>query len=350
MPAAIDQLIVNGPYDEPTRHWRYDRESRTFSLESGRRPAGYVAATPGSRSFDDPGVFRPLPLVNRIRPRVKAWREADYPGVTGTTLRLLQHWRDPELWEERRFFCQLEAVETLIWLTEAPAGDRQGIDQDLAAAGDGGPFQRLCAKMATGSGKTLVMAMAIGWHILNRLANPQDARFSRHVLVIAPGLTVRKRLAVVDPADPTNYYDRFNMVPPALRERLRQGRVLVHNGHALNWETDDQLARRRTVDKRGAKSDLAYVREVLGDMAAASNLLVVNDEAHHAWRVPAGGKVRGVSRADVEEATRWIGGLDRIHRSRGILACYDFSARRSPPRGGRAPRRRSSAGSPATSA
>jgi type III restriction enzyme len=296
MPATIDQLIVNGPYDEPTSHWRYDRESRTFSLEPGRRPAGYVVATPGSKSFDDPGVFRPLPLVNRIRPRVKAWREAGYPGVTGTTLRLLQHWRDAELWEERRFFfCQLEAIETLIWLPEAPAGERQGIDQDLAAAGDGGPFPRLCAKMATGSGKTLVMAMAIAWHILNRVANPQDVRFSKHVLVIAPGLTVRKRLAVVDPTDPGNYYDRFNMVPAALRERLRQGRVRVSNWHTLNWESDEQLARRRTVDKRGARSDAAYVRDVLGDLASASNLLVVNDEAHHLARA---GRRQGARRVE----------------------------------------------------
>jgi type III restriction enzyme len=150
MAGGIDQLIVNGPYGEPERHWRYDRESRTFSLEAGRRPAGYVVATQGSKSFDDPGLFVELPLVNRIRPRVQAWREAGYPGVTGTTLRLLQHWRDPETWEERRFFfCQLEAVETLIWLTEAPAGERQGIE----VPGDGGPFNRLCSKMATGSGK-----------------------------------------------------------------------------------------------------------------------------------------------------------------------------------------------------
>ncbi len=323
MGGTIDQLIVNGPYDEPERHWRYERESRSFSLEPGRRPAGYVVATPGSRSFDDPGVFVPLPLVNRIRPRVQAWREAGYPGVTGTTLRLLQHWRDPETWEARRFFfCQLEAIETLIWLTEAPAGDRQGI----AVPGDGGPFTRLCAKMATGSGKTLVMAMAIAWHVLNRVANPQDPRFSKHVLVLAPGLTVRKRLAVLEPADAGNYYDRFDMVPSALRERLRQGRVRVRNWHVLNWETDEQLARKRGVDKRGAKSDAAYVQEVLGDMASASNLLVVNDEAHHAWRVPAESKLRGVAKAEIEEATRWIGGLDRIHRSRGILSCYDFSA------------------------
>jgi type III restriction enzyme len=143
MPGAIDQLIVCSPYEEPERHWRYDRESRTFSLEDGRRPAGFVVATPGSKSFDDPGVFRELPLVNRIRPRVKAWREAGYPGVTGTTARLLQHWRDPELFEGRRFFfCQLEAIETLIWLTEGPAGERQGLE----VPGDGGPFPRLCRR------------------------------------------------------------------------------------------------------------------------------------------------------------------------------------------------------------
>src|SRR5712692_9353081 len=136
MPRSIDQLIVNRPYDEPERHWRYDRESRTFSLVPGRRPAGYVVATPGSKSFDDPGVFVPLPLVNRIRPRVEAWREAGYAGVTGTNLLLLPHRRDPETFEARRFFfCQLEAVDTLIWLTEAPAGVRQGIE----VPGDGGP-------------------------------------------------------------------------------------------------------------------------------------------------------------------------------------------------------------------
>jgi type III restriction enzyme len=323
MASGIDHLIVNGPYKEPQRHWRYDRESRTFSLEPGRRPAGYVVATPGSKSFDDPGVFVPLPLVNKIRPRVKAWREAGYPGVTGTTRRLLDHWRDPEGWEARRFFfCQLEAVETLIWLTEAPAGDRQGIE----VPGDGGPFARICAKMATGSGKTMVMAMVIAWQVLNRVASPQDPRFSKHVLVVAPGLTVRKRLAVLEPSAPGSCYDRFDMVPSALRERLRQGRVLVRNWHALNWETDEQIARKRGVDKRGARSDGAYVKDVLGDMASASSLLVINDEAHHAWRVPAESKVRGVAKADIEEATRWVGGLDRIHRARGLLCCYDFSA------------------------
>jgi hypothetical protein len=180
--------------------------------------------------------------------------------------------------------------------------------------------------MATGSGKTIVMAMLVAWQVLNKVASPQDRRFSKNVFVVAPGLTVRKRLAVLEPSAPGNYYEAFDMVPSGLREKLRQGRVLVRNWHALNWETDDQLARRRTVDKRGAKSDAAFAREVLGELASASNLLVINDEAHHAWRVPAGSKPKGVAKEEVEEATKWVGGLDRIHRTRGILAAFDFSA------------------------
>jgi type III restriction enzyme len=324
---TIDRLIINSPYEEPQRHWCYERETRTFDLAEGRRPAGYVMATPGSRAFDDPGIFVEIPLVNQIRPRVKAWREAGYPGVTRITKRLLDHWRDPEEFDARRFFfCQLEAVETLIWLLEAPAAERVGIE----ITGDGGTFARQCCKMATGSGKTIVMAMVIAWHILNKVANPQDARFSRNVLVIAPGLTVKSRLAVLEPAGAGNYYEAFNIVPSALLDSLRQGKVLIRNWHALAWDSEEQIKKRRSVDKRGAKSDEAYTREVLGEMAGAHNLLVINDEAHHAWRVnwEAEGKyLRARDLKDsAEEATVWIGGLDRLHRSRGILKCYDFSA------------------------
>jgi len=324
---TIDRLIINSPYEEPRRHWRYDRKTRTFDLVEGRRPAGYVVASGESRAFDDPGIFVEIPLVNQIRPRVKAWREAGYPGVTSITKRLLEHWCDPEEFDARRFFfCQLEAVETLIWLTEAPAAERVGID----IPGDGGAFLRRCCKMATGTGKTIVMAMAIAWHILNKVANPQDARFSKNVLVIAPGLTVKKRLAVLEPSAEGNYYEAFDIVPSALLDKLRQGRVLVRNWHALAWESEEQIKKRRSVDKRGAKSDEAYTREVLGEMANARNLLVINDEAHHAWRVnwEAEGKyLRARDLKDsAEEATVWIGGLDRLHRSRGVLMCYDFSA------------------------
>ena len=258
---------------------------------------------------------------------MKAWREAGYPGVTSLTRRLLEHWVDPNEFDARRFFfCQLEAIETLIWLSEAPASLRVGIE----IPSDGGLFQRLCCKMATGSGKTIVMAMAIAWHILNKVASPQDTRFSKNVLVIAPGLTVKSRLAVLNPFDEENYYEQFRIVPGTLMDKLRQGRVLVHNWHVLNWESAEQMEKKRGVDKRGPKSDEAYAREVLGEMANARNLLVINDEAHHAWRVNVEALGKYLRQRDLkdsaEEATVWIGGLDRLQAVRGLLTCYDFSA------------------------
>ena len=329
---TIDRLIVNSPYEEPAKHWRYDRRTRLFDLADGRRPAGYVVASSDSKAFDDPGIFVEIPLVNQIRPRVQAWREAGYPGASGITKRLLEHWTDPEEFETRRFFfCQLEAVETLIWLAEAPTSDKVGVE----LPSDGGSFQRLCAKMATGSGKTVVMAMVIAWHVLNKVTFPQDPRFSKNVLVVAPGLTVKSRLAVLEPSHAENYYDTFRIVPSALLDKVRQGKVAIRNWHALNWETGEKIAGRRSVDKRGARSDEAYVREVLGDLGTARNVLVINDEAHHAWRVPAESKVRGVTRDQIEEATKWVGGLDRIAKARGILACYDFSATPFAPSGKR---------------
>jgi len=322
---TIPQLIINSPYEEPKRHWKYDRVTRTFSLEDGRRPAGYVRATPGSKSFDDPGIFVPLPLVEQIRPRVKAWREHPtnpYAGVTGITKRLLEHWHEPPHREDRRiFFCNLEAVETLIWLAEAPAAERQGIE----IPSDGGPFTRLCSKLATGAGKTLGMAMLIAWQVLNKVTYPQDKRFSKNIFVVAPGLTVKRRLGVLVPG-PDSFYEEFNLIPPGLPDKLRQGKVLIRNWHKLEWEAEEEIARKKGVNKRGAKSDEAYTREVLEDMAGARNLIVINDEAHHAWRVPPKAKLKGVSKDELEEATKWIDGLDRIHRTRGILNCYDFTA------------------------
>jgi len=324
MPTTIPQLIINSPYEEPAGHWRYDRESRSFGRVPGRRPAGYVRATPGAKAFDDPGVFLELPLVNRIRERVKAWREDlanPYAGTTGITKRLLEHWRDPEQRgpDRRLFFCQLEAIETLIWLAEAPSAERQGIE----IPGDGGEFTRWCAKMATGSGKTTVMAMVIAWQVLNKVTYPQDKRFSKSVFVLAPGLTVKHRLQVLQPAGEGNSYDEFDLVPVALREKLRRGKVLIHNWHKLMPEDPDAGPR---VVKKGPESDEAFTKRVLGDSAGAQNLVVINDEAHHAWRVPPKSRISGVSKDELEEATQWIGGLDRIHKTRGILRCFDFTA------------------------
>lgn len=320
---SIDKLIINSPYEEPATHWFYERETREFYQKEGRRPAGYVIATPDSKAFDDPGQFIEIELVNKIRPRVKAWRENDYPGITGITARLLKHWQDPEERKDRRFFfCQLETIETLIWLTEAPASEKVGID----IPSDGGEFIRWCCKMATGSGKTIIMAMIIAWNILNKVTNSKDVRFSKNALVVAPGLTVKNRLSVLNPNNPDNYYEEFNIVPTGLMDKLRLGKILIINWHKLAWDTEEKIAKRKSVDKRGVKSDEAYVHDVLGDMAKSGNIIVINDEAHHAWRIPAESKIKGVKKEDIEESTIWIGGLDRIHRARNIIKCFDLSA------------------------
>lgn len=300
--SGITHLIVNSPFGEPKRHWYYQRETQTFLLKEGRRPAGYVIASESSRTFDDPGRFVAIELVNQIRPRVRAWREGGYAGTTGITQRLLEHWNDAEQRDSSKqfFFCGLEAIETLIWLVEGPDAERVGI----SVPSDGGAFERLCCKMATGSGKTVVMTMLIAWQILNKVTYPQDDRFSRHVFVVAPGLTVKSRLQVLIPSAPGNYYDEFNIVPAGLREQLRQGKVLVRNWHILNWDTEERLKKRRTVDKRGTKSDEAYVREVLADMASARQIVVINDEAHHAWRVNPESKKARIDRTLLEEATK----------------------------------------------
>jgi len=250
------------------------------------------------------------------------WKLDGYPGVSGITNRLLEHWNDAEGRENRFFFCQIEAIETLIWLLEAPDSEKVG----LYIPSDGGEFIRLCSKMATGSGKTIVIAMLIAWQVLNKVTYPQDSRFSKNVFIVAPGLTVKNRLQVLLPFGENNFYDEFNIVPVGLKEKLRQGKIIIKNLHALNWESEERIVKRKSVDKRGVKSDEAYVREVLEEMSNSKNILIINDEAHHAWRVLAESKIKGLNKAVIDEATKWIGGLDRIHKARGIQNCFDFSA------------------------
>ncbi len=220
--SAIDHLIINSPYVEPTAYWKRDPSALLFDQVEGRRPAGYFVATPGANPVNDASTFIPIPLVDEIRTRVKEWRSAGHPGATGTTKRLLEHWSKlDERREDRRFFfCQLEAIETLIWLTEAPASERVGID----IPNDGGLFKRLCAKMATGSGKTIVMALLIAWQALNKI-----------------------------------------IVPSGLRDKLNQANVLIHNWHTLQWETEADFKKKKSVDKRGPMSDTAWQMDVGGE-------------------------------------------------------------------------------------
>ncbi len=315
MTTQIENLIICNPYQMPTGHYRYDRARRRFELVDGRRPAGFLMATEDSKSFDDPGEFRELELVNRIRDRVDAWREKGYPNVTGVTRNLLEFWHDATKRENRLFFCQLEAIETLIWLVEAHESERRGID----IPSDGGEFQRLCCKMATGTGKTIVMAMLIVWQIINKTTYPQDSRFSKNILVMAPGLTVKSRLQVLLPSSSDSMYDQFEIVPEGYHQKLFLGRITIHNWHTLMPETDAP----RSVVKRGAESNTVFSKRILEH--DHSNIVVINDEAHHAYRADAE-QAKGISKREIERDRRWIEGLDRIHDARGIMRCFDFSA------------------------
>lgn len=320
---SIDQLIICSPYREPDKHWVQDEETQEYDKIEGRRPAGYTVAS------SNKSAFVPLKLANDIRVRLRDWKEKGRPGLTGVSNELLDHWGDPEKRTYPFFFCQLEAIETIIFLNEAPAHFTSGIQIPK----DGGSFDRWCSKMATGSGKTIVMAMLIAYNILNKVTYRRDTRFSKNILIVAPGLTVKSRLSVLNPSDEHNYYQEFQIVPSTMMERLREGAVKIINWHMLAWDTQDKLDEKaqrgqlRSVDKRKhlELSDTAYTRKVLGEMASAQNILVINDEAHHAWRSAAESKEKGKT-ADEIDNTVWVGGLDKLNNKVPILRCHDLSA------------------------
>ena len=320
----IDRLVICSAWNRPNSHWIYDVNTNQYTQKSGRRSAGYIKITNTIKDdaidHDDTGEFVPIPAVNEIRTRVDKWRDAGYPGVTAITRDLLNHWKNNRYRDEPLFFCQLEAIETIIWMAESDLSERR----NLLLSGDGGPFARYCSKMATGSGKTVVMAMLIVWQTLNNLHYPGDKRYSRHFLVVAPGLTVKERLGVLQhPDDAGGYYRRYQLVPDSMREQLKRATVSIHNWHTL-VPLDDEA---RSVRRRGLEDDEAFAIRVLDH--GHRGVIVINDEAHHAWRRPPGMKTVDLGRADKENekmATLWVGGLDKIHRGREILTCYDFTA------------------------
>jgi type III restriction enzyme len=325
---AVATPIINSPFLEPKRH--FDFSGAAAKIVEQRRTAGYHGQLRTDRS--DGAIIQhelfKLPTVNELRFRVGQWRERRYPGVTSTTRDLLEHWNRAD---RRRpfFYCQREAVETIIWLVEASAADRQGLD----LAKDEG-LRRYCCKMATGSGKTIVMGMLAAWSILNKVTNRQDARFSEAILIVGPNLTVKERLAVLSPQSAGNYYELFDLVPRTYLDLLARGRVFITNWHVFGIK-DDAKSNKRSIVQRGRESDAAFVRRVLGrDLGDAKGLLVFNDEAHHAWRPIASETSEAELNSDErreldderEEATIWVEGLDRIQSVRGIRAVIDLSA------------------------
>ena len=319
-----DTLVICNPYRAPDKHWLFDRNMGRYAKMQGRRPSGFRQATRDSHRFDDPGIFQETPHVNAIRSKVNAWRDACYPGITHVTRELLNHWKNSDARppNNRFFFCQLEAIETIIWATEV------GHDDPVIRAlkGDGSSFVRLCSKMATGTGKTTVMAMLIAWQVLNKVHNNYDARFTRNILVVAPNISVRRRLQVLRPNCEDNYYEKFNIVEGHVLKDLNRAKLSIHNWQTLMAAGEIQQEGR--ADRRRGVSDEKFAEKILDH--DGQRVLVINDEAHHAWRGTTkwGEKREKITNSDPEEfrATRWMEGLDRIHKSRTVIKCHDFSA------------------------
>ncbi len=241
---VIENPILNSPYTEPARYFRFDDEGITDEVVEGRRRSSDFMPIPrarkrgGQQPFDTEWTrdrIEESKFINRVRERVGLWRQGGWQGVTPTTRVLLEHWTDPDR-ERPLFFCQVEALETAIYLTESAKrlGDAW-IDNELRAfADDANPgIVRAAHKMATGTGKTVVMAMLIAWHTLNKAANPQDRRFGDAFLVVAPGITIRDRLRVLLPADPDNYYRQLDIVPPDRVADLGRAKIVIANFHAF---------------------------------------------------------------------------------------------------------------------
>ena len=341
----VERPILCNPYEEPNAHWVYDTETGETIRQPGRRDAGYWYKTErtGSGQLQ---IFREeewddLPLVNRLRDDVRRWRESNYRNATNVTRELLNHWTREDK-ERRLFFCQLEAVETIIWLAEIRrAGKRTGFnpqftDENLNELVDAPEMTdlpeliRYGCKMATGSGKTVVMAMLIAWAFCNRGKVPSDDRFPKAALVVCPNLTIKERLQVLRPESSDNYYDAFELMPTKLRPLLNSGKVLVTNWHQFALESPQaEGGSTYSVVNKGEETPDAFAKRVLGELYERAPIMVLNDEGHHAYRPAPIDEKETLSRAEKSErqdATVWISGLDRINAACGVRFCVDLSA------------------------
>jgi type III restriction enzyme len=348
---VIENPIINSPFDEPSRHFRFTDEGITNEVVEGRRTSSYFVpiAKPKKKGakqlkFDTEWTQDRIEenrLVNDIRRRVAQWRTGGYLGVTPTTARLIEYWTDPNR-EKKLFFCQIEALETAIYITEVAKkyGDAW-IENTLREANDGSNpgLPRMAFKMATGSGKTVVMAMLIAWHTLNKRANPQDIRFSDTFLVVTPGITIRDRLRVLLPNDPENYYRQRDIVPAHMLEQLGQAKPLITNFHAFLLRESSEGARLTKVLSGQTETGInkespdQMVRRACRELKGKKNIIVLNDEAHPCYRrKPDGederltGDERVEAKARDEEARIWISGLEAVEAKIGVKAIYDLSA------------------------
>lgn len=347
---VIENPILNSPYEEPKRHFRFSDEGITDEVVEERRKSSYFIPIPASKKRGKQEVIdtewtkdriEENTWINRVRFEVDRWRIGGRAGVSRTTTRLLDYWNDSAR-ENKLFFCQIEAVETAIYITEVAkkAGDTW-IENDLKRFNDDAnpDLFRIALKMATGSGKTVVMAMLIAWQTLNKVANPQDARFSDSFLIVTPGITIRDRLRVLLPNDPNNYYRERDILPPDLMAELHKAKIVITNFHAFK-QREHTSAGKLTKSVLGAEKTSAFtetpdqmVRRVCREFGNKKNVIVINDEAHHCYRRKPDAmeeKLTGDQKKEAqlreEEARIWISGLEAVKKKIGIKVIYDLSA------------------------
>ena len=367
-PKFFEQPILNSPYEYPSRHWELDASGQpTNKLRDERRKVAFITPIPKPKKsgagqpkmvFDEAAKaleteaqqYDLTAFIGGVRQRVDRWRELSDPNswqVTPETTRLLQHWRSHRFGDIRPFFCQVEAVETAIWLTEvAPQRgreERQVLDHLDQASEEANPgLTRVALKLATGAGKTTVMAMIIAWQTINAVRRPSSRRFTRGFLVVTPGVTIRDRLRVLQPNDPDSYYASRELVPNDMLRDLERAKIVVTNYHAfLRRETlplskgGRALLQGSGPELRTKETEGQMLQRVMPGLMGMKRILALNDEAHHCYREKPPdegeeGTLKGDDRKEAErnrEAARvWISGLEAVQRKLGLQRVIDLSA------------------------
>lgn len=367
MDRFFEEPILNSPYRYPSRHWELDEQGQpTQRIIDKRRRADFITPIPKPKKrkglaeqaalqFDegkglstDEQQYDHTAIIQSVRDQVDRWRQLPNSNdwrVTPETARLLQHWRNHNFSNIRPFFCQIEAVETAIWLTEvAPNFGKTGENFLLHLAnanGDANPgLARLALKLATGAGKTTVMAMLIAWQTINAARRPQSKRFTRGFLVVAPGLTIKDRLRVLQPNDPDSYYASRELVPNDMLEDVNRAKIIITNFHAFKLRERIELSKggRSLLQGRGEalntlETEGQMLQRVMPDLMGMKNIYVLNDEAHHCYREKPESDdddLKGEEKKEAEknnEAARvWISGLEAVNRKLGVNQAIDLSA------------------------
>ncbi|HUO08340.1 MAG TPA: DEAD/DEAH box helicase family protein [Phycisphaerae bacterium] len=365
----FEKPVLNSPYVCPERHWELDKDGQpTQKIIEIRRRAEFITPIPKAKKrkgatkqeeivFDEgKGLstkeqqYDPTSIINEVRGNVDAWRSLPNPNqwqVTPETARLLQHWRHFNFSGVRPFFCQVEAVETAIWLTEVAPQSKSGkrlLDHLVSANRDANPgLMRLALKLATGAGKTTVMAMLIAWQTINAVRRPGSKHFTRGFLVCAPGLTIKDRLRVLQPNDPDSYYASRELVPGDMLDDINRAKIVITNYHAFKLRERIELSAggRSLLQGRGGEelntleTEGQMLQRVMPDLMGLKNILTINDEAHHCYRekpqeVDEEEELKGDEKKEAEknnEAARlWISGLEAVNRKLGLSRVVDLSA------------------------